>query len=328
MLEIDQDIKSGQFKNAYLIYGEEDFLITTYRKKLINALDVADDTMNFARYSGKGISPGEIIDLAETLPFFKDRRVILIEDSGFFKEACDELAEYLKNVCESTCIIFVERSVDKRTRMYQAVKKYGCLAELKPYDADTLAKWIAGTLGKHGKKVRTSTVQYLISKSGTDMNLLAMEIRKLCDYTGDRDVIEDKDIDDICTVSLEDRIFEMTEAITEGNVKKALERYYELLSLRVAPIKIIALIAREFNLLLQAKELMHVARDQKALAARMGTAPWIAGKYMNRCRRLSSDYLREAFDAAVSTDQAIKSGLMDEKISIEMLICKYGVHTK
>ena len=86
MKTIDEHIKTGQFKNAYLLYGDEDYLKKQYRDKLIKALLSEGDTMNFAKFEGKDISVGEVIDLAETLPFFADRRVILISDSGFFKD--------------------------------------------------------------------------------------------------------------------------------------------------------------------------------------------------------------------------------------------------
>ena len=87
MKTIDNDIKTGQFKQIYLLYGEEQYLIRQYRDKLKHALAADDDTMNFSAFSGSDINQKEIIDLAETLPFFADRRLILIEDSGLFKKA-------------------------------------------------------------------------------------------------------------------------------------------------------------------------------------------------------------------------------------------------
>ena len=86
MKTIDNDIKAGEFKKVYLLYGEERYLIRQYRDKLIKAMVKENDTMNFSSFEGDGISQKEIIDLAETLPFFADRRVILIEDAGIFKK--------------------------------------------------------------------------------------------------------------------------------------------------------------------------------------------------------------------------------------------------
>ena len=98
MKTIDEDIRSGNLKQIYLLYGTEDYLKRQYRDKLKNALTAAgedsgmggmlsgrDGDMNFNRFEGKDINPKQVIDLAETLPFFAERRVILIENSGFSK---------------------------------------------------------------------------------------------------------------------------------------------------------------------------------------------------------------------------------------------------
>ena len=113
MKTIDDDIRTGSFRQIYLLYGPEDYLKKQYRDKLKTALSdgggmmSAGDDMNLTVYEGKETNPREVIDLAETLPFFAERRVIVIEKSGFFKNACEELAEYLGQVAPQTCLLFV-----------------------------------------------------------------------------------------------------------------------------------------------------------------------------------------------------------------------------
>ena len=96
MQQLIQDLKNETYKQMYLLYGEEDYLRKQYRDKLKAALVADGDTMNYHYYEGKDINVGEIIDLAETLPFFADRRVIILENSGLCKSGGDALAEYLK----------------------------------------------------------------------------------------------------------------------------------------------------------------------------------------------------------------------------------------
>ena len=110
MRTIDGDIKAGSFQPMYLLYGEETYLIKQYKDKLKKALVPEGDTMNVSSYEGKEMKPGEIIDLAETLPFFADHRVILLEHTGVFKNACEELASYLKEMAadSQTVFLFVE----------------------------------------------------------------------------------------------------------------------------------------------------------------------------------------------------------------------------
>ena len=125
MKSIKADLDSGSFKPAYLLYGEEKYLIRQYRDRLVQALVPDADTMNFARYTGKDVNIPEVIDLCETIPFFADRRVILLEDTGFFKNKCDELADYMKELPEYLVLLFTEEQVDKRSRMYKAVSAAG-----------------------------------------------------------------------------------------------------------------------------------------------------------------------------------------------------------
>ena len=98
MKSIQEDIKKQEFKPVYLLFGEEAYLRQQYKQMLLKALVPENDTMNFSRYEGRKVEPRQIIDLAETMPFFASKRVILLENTGFFKNKCVELAEYLKQV--------------------------------------------------------------------------------------------------------------------------------------------------------------------------------------------------------------------------------------
>lgn len=69
MKSLNEDLKTGEFKQVYLLYGEEVYLKKQYKQKMSQAMISAGDTMNYAYYEGKGINVREIIDLAETMPF-------------------------------------------------------------------------------------------------------------------------------------------------------------------------------------------------------------------------------------------------------------------
>ena len=175
---LDEDIKKGEFSTVYLLYGEEEFLKQSYKKQLRSAI-AGDDTMNLNIFTGRDIDVREIINLSETMPFFADRRLILVEDSGFFKKGQEELAEYLPKVPESTCIVFVEQEVDKRNRLYKAVKEHGRIAELARQEEKDLIMWAARYLKKNGKSVSASTLEELLMRTGQDMNNIMSELDKL-----------------------------------------------------------------------------------------------------------------------------------------------------
>lgn len=151
MKTIDADIKAGSFAPVYLLYGEEAYLKKQYKDKLKKALIPEGDTMNLSLFEGKDIRPGEIIDLAETMPFFTERRLILLENSGVFKNACEELSEYMKSIAPTACFVFVEDEVDKRGKMFKNVKAAGRVVEFQRQNEKILTQWILGRLKRENK---------------------------------------------------------------------------------------------------------------------------------------------------------------------------------
>jgi hypothetical protein len=121
MKNIKEHIKQNQFKPVYLLYGQEAYLKNLYKNKLKNAILGNSDEMNFSYFEGKSIDLAKVIEIADTVPFFHDKRLIIIENSVLFKSQND-LADYIKSIPETTHIIFVENEIDKRNRLYKAVK--------------------------------------------------------------------------------------------------------------------------------------------------------------------------------------------------------------
>ena len=324
MKTIDNDIKTGQFKQIYLLYGEEQYLIRQYRDKLKHALAADDDTMNFSAFSGSDINQKEIIDLAETLPFFADRRLILIEDSGLFKKSAEELADYMSFIPETTYFVFAEKEIDKKTKMYKQVKKNGSIVEFPRQNETTLSRWIEGRIRRNGKNITRDAYALFIRKTGDDMENIDKELEKLLCYTMGRSALRTEDVEAVCTEQTENRIFEMIQAITEQNQKKALDLYSDLLAMKEPPMRILFLITRQFNQLMQLKLLSGRGLDKSELAKKAGIPPFALGKYQAQARRFSTGELKMAVEDCVDTEERVKTGQMGDQISVELLIVKYS----
>ncbi len=320
MKQINEDIKQQNFKQIYLLYGEERYLRRQYRERLRKALCSEDDTMNTHFYEGRDISVGAVIDLAETLPFLAERRVIFISNSGLFKSGGEKMAEYLAEPNETTYFVFTESEIDKRSKLFKTVNSKGYAAEFAVQDEKTLKRWAAGVLGKEGKKITENTVQLLLSKTGTNMENIQMELEKLICYCLDREVITDEDVEAVCTTRISNHIFDMINAIADKQQKKALDLYYDLLALKEPPMRILFLIARQCNLLLQAKELKLKGHDQRSIASKIGVPPFAAGKYLAQASRFKTEKLRNAVAKCVEAEEAVKSGRMNDILSVEILI--------
>ena len=320
MKQINEDIKQGNFKQIYLLYGEERYLKRQYKERLRKALCGDDDTMNTHFYEGKDISIGEIIDLAETLPFLAERRVIFLTDSGLFKSGGEKMAEYLASPNETTYFVFTESEIDKRSKLFKTVSSRGYAAEFAIQDENTLKRWVAGVLAKDNKKISESTVQLLLSKTGTDMDNIQSELEKLICYCMERDVVTSEDVETICTTRISNHIFDMINAIADRQQKRVLELYYDLLALKEPPMRILFLIARQCNMLLQAKELKARGYDNRTIGSKIGVPPFIAGKYLTQASRFKTSLLRNAVQQCVETEAAVKSGKMNDRMSVEILI--------
>lgn len=325
MQRINEDIKNGQFKQMYLLYGEETYLRKQYRDRLRKALTIEGDTMNYSYFEGKNIAVGSVIDLAETLPFFADRRVIIVENSNLFKTGGEKMAEYLSEPAEAVCFVFVEQEVDKRSKLFKTVSAKGTAVEFPVQNEATLKKWILGMIKKEGKQITEQSLNFFLEKTGTDMENIRKELEKLMCYCMDKDVISMQDIEDICTHRVSSHIFDMVNAIADRKQKTALDLYYDLLALKEPAMRILFLIARQFNMLLQVKELKGKGYDNKVIGQKAGLQPFIAGKYVAQAAKFKSSDLRRALEACVEAEEAVKTGRMNDVMSVELLIVQYSV---
>lgn len=324
MKTIDNDIKMGQLKKVYLLYGTEDYLKRQYRDKLKHALVEPDDTMNFSAYEGKDINPKELIDLSETLPFFKEKRMILVENSGFFKNSCDDLAEYMSQVPESTCFVFVEEEVDKRSKLFKAASRAGSAVEFETPKEDMLVRWILGRIQREGKKITQSVMQLFLSKTGSDMENIDKELEKLICYTLDKTEISAADVEAICTGQTENKIFEMIDAISAKNQKKALDLYYDLLALKEAPMRILFLIARQFQNLLLIKSMSAKGYPAVSIAKTAGMPSFAVQKNLRQAGAFKINQLKEAIEDCGQAEEDVKTGRMADQLAVELLIVKYS----
>lgn len=324
MKSIDNDIKLGQLKKAYLLYGPERYLIRQYRDKLKKAIVDPQDTMNLSCFEGDDINIKEIIDLAETMPFFAERRLILMEDCKLFKKGGDELGEYLAELPEATYFIFVEEEVDKRSKLFKAVGKVGSAIEFSTQTDEILMKWVGGRIGKEGKNITREAYQRFIAKTGTDMENIEKELEKLICYCMDKEVIEPQDVEAITTEQISNKVFEMVDAIASHKQKQAMDLYYDLLALKEAPMRILFLITRQFQILLTVKVMSNQGFGNKDIAAKAGCPEWAVRKYQSQAKAFSLDQIKKALSDGVSYEESVKTGYMNDRMAVELFIVEYS----
>ena len=168
-------------------------------------------------------------------------------------------------------------------------------------------------------------MELFLSMTGDDMENIRMELEKVISYTLGRDVITDEDVMAICTVQVTNRIFDMVSAIVNRQTRKAMDLYEDLLTLKEPPMRILFLIARQFNQLLQVKELMAKGMDKGTIASKLKMQPFVVGKTMPQARQFSREQILSYVNSCVETEEAVKSGRLQDRLAVELLITKeYG----
>lgn len=326
MKSLNEDLKTGKFKQIYLLYGQEGYLKKQYKERFVKAMIPEGDTMNYSFYEGKKTDVREVIDLAETLPFFADRRLIVFEDTAFFKTGGNELADYIAGgMPETTFFIFIENEIDKRSRLYKTVKTKGHIVELGAQDENTLRKWVSGLARKEKKEMSQQDIAFFLNKVGTDMENITKELEKLFCYCLDRNRITRDDIEAVCVTQITNHIFDMVNAVASGEQKKALELYYDLLALKEPPMRILSLMSKEYRDLFHVKELAAQGYARKDIAAKAGLHPFAAGKYTELAKRFRSADLRRVMEESADLEQRVKTGLMADYLAVELFIVKHSV---
>lgn len=324
MKTIDMDIKEGKLKHVYLLYGEERYLIRQYRDKLKKAIINPDDTMNIASYEGGDIDVKDLIIAADTMPFFAERRLIMVQDSKLFKKNTELLAEYFENIPETTYFVFVEDEVEERTKIFKAASKAGSTVKFTTPKEDILRKWIIGRISKEGKDITQAAYQNFINKTGTDMENIEKELEKLICYTMDKKAIEAADVEAVTTEQISSKIYELVNIISNHQQKQALDMFYDLLSQKEKPSRILYSLTKHFDALLTIKIMSSQGFNTREMEDRTGLKDWMIRKYQGQTRAFSIELLKKAVQDGVEYETAIKTGHIEEQLAVELFIIEYS----
>lgn len=330
-------IKKNEIKNIYLFYGEEIYLIDNVLEKLkAKLVEPSFEQLNFTVLEGKEASYKKIIDACETLPFMAEKRLIYVKDldifqgkSKFFSESEQkQLIGYIAQIPKSTIIVFYGNSfVDGRKRIIKEIKKHGAVMEfvkLKEYEFN---KWIKSTFKALGKSIGAKELALL--KNGLDylgrspsQNLFDVEneIKKLISFMGEKTDLEKEDIDEVLGLNFQNDIFNLLDSIEKRNSSESIKRLNYILEEGEPILKVLTTLGNQIKNILSSKLLLEEGYSNKMIASKLKIHPYVASKCASQSKRFTIEALRELLNQFLDADIKIKSGMMDEKLVIEMLI--------
>ncbi|MBS4536866.1 DNA polymerase III subunit delta [Clostridium sp. D2Q-11] len=341
--QVLKDIKNNELKNVYLFFGEETYLIDFCVEKIKEKyISVSFETLNYISIDGKESTVSDIVNASETLPFMADKKIVVVNEVPWIKaqgknEDLEELINYIDNPSNTTCLIFISKteSIDKRKKLIKKIKQNEGLIEFSSIKGQDLNKWIDKTFKKEQKFIKEKEINnfievtgYLEQNSNKTLYDMENEIEKVCNYLGDRERVELKDIENVLIKSLHSNIFALVDSIGEMNYSKGISIFNEMTLNNEPHQLIIHMITRQFRLLLMSKLLHQKGYSIGNLAKKMGVPSFVGRKLINQSNNFSIKELREGLNQCLITDKNIKTGKMESGVAIEVLIMNFKNNDK
>lgn len=327
-----EQIKSGEFSNAYLIYGEEGYLKNHYvslmKKKIV---DPVFESFNFHKFEGKDISLDDILKDAQMLPMMSEYNFVLVRDYPIEKSKAEQklLLEFLSDVPESTIIVFLYDSLEPDVKsasfkkIVTAFDNSGCVVNLEKRSEADVAKLLVSGAKKRGSVLDINNAKYLISVAGNDMKILLNELDKLSYFSQGTEITKDT-IDNMATKCLQARVYDLSKAVVAGNADTAYEVIDTLFVMKEDPILILAVIGGVYVDMYRVKcaKTAGFSYDDVAKHYNYKGREFALRNASRDCAKLTEEQLRNSLDAIMDTDLKLKSTAIDKKLLLEELIVK------
>ncbi len=335
---LKKQIKEEKLQNIYLFTGAEEYL-KKYYINTISKLLIQEDNKEFNFVSSEGKTDIELlISNCETLPMFSDKKLVIAKNTGLFKSkkgeqagsgsdkksGKDKLSDYLEKIPPYTCLIFVETEIDKRVKVVNTIKKCGLIVEMDYQKPADLVKWVLKVFKNYNKNIDQMAASYIVENSEYSMTELLNEIDKIVNFVGSKTEVSMTDIEAVCNKTIKSRIFDLTDAISEGNNSKALSLLNDMAALKEPMQKVMFMIIRQIRMVYRIKLLRKQGIREDAAAKQMGLTPFVASKVMSLSRNLDLSVLENAMYYSLELDESIKTGKISDRIAIELLIASMG----
>lgn len=331
---IARDIEKGKLLPVYVCYGQEKYRMQEFISFLLKQT-VEPDQRDFAisRYDLAETPLDAVLEDAQTLPFMSPRKVILAGSAGFLTAAkesgkiehrVDRLLDYLKSPVDFSVIVFTADAdkLDERKKIVKQLKESGSLLHFAMLTADELQQWVARRASQLGFAFERGALEQLLMNAGTHLQTLTSELEKLSLFLGAGGTATVELIDTMVVRSTEQNVFMLIEDIVQLRKDKALTILYELIKQKEEPIKIVMLMARQFRIVLQVKELDRQGYSHQQIAGQIGVHPYAVKLASEQARRYGFEQLSAILARLSELDYQMKSGKIDKSLGLELFILR------
>ena len=316
---LSEELKKGEFHPLYLLYGEERYLLSYYKKLFVKAFS-ENEGINLTEVEEVG-DTDKLIDLAETLPFFADYRLLLFDEKlNGRKKLSEDFIAYLKRSPVTTVILFLEEKVDKRSAFYKTVKERGLILPCTVQDPAFLERFALQIFKKGKKQITRSALRVLLERSGSSMYRIEAECNKILSYLGEEEEIREETIELLVKKLPEDKIFDLIEAMGNGNREKLFRYYADLLQLEESPSKIRNMMKNNLTKLLLVRERLTEGQSERDIAAALSMEPWRVSRFTREARGYTVQALENLLHSWLRLEEEIRQGKLEERTALELLL--------
>lgn len=312
--ELKQELNRGTVRPVYLLYGNEPYLIQQYCRQITDLLITETAFQDFNLYRTNKIEPDKLEQFLQTPPVFSEKKLLILKDTGIFKNPKITEKEFLQkalsDIPEYVCIVFAEQVIDKKQKKLLSLTEQ---VECNQMTEAQLKTWVTLLLQRQSKKMTVKTIEYLLSCCGSEMFHLEHEINKLCSCT-EETIITAQQIDQIVTKSVENRIFDLSNAVLNNQNHTAFSILNDLKILRESPIKIIGFLAKSFCDIYKIKHCSHPTPQTT------GLHPYVIKLHTASAKKLTEQRIAAMISITSQCDIALKSSAVPEWTLLETCI--------
>lgn len=329
-----KDIQAGRPAPVYLCYGPEKYKMREFIQVLTDLL-IEPEHKEFAvsKFDLSEISLSAVLEDAETLPFMVPKKLVIAKNALFFTGAkesskiehhLDRLTDYLKSPAEHTVVVFTVDAdkLDERKKIVKALKDIEAAVPFLSLSPDELQQWVAKQAQQLGFTFTGEAADQLILYTGGNLQSLSAEIEKISLYVGIGAEASVDVIDQLVARSTEQNVFILIEDIVNVRLERAFVILEELLKQREEPIKIAALIARQFRIMLQVKELSKQGYSQQQMASQIGLHPFAVKVAEGQARKYDIEKLSRIMSQLADLDFQMKTGKIDKVLGLELFLLR------
>ncbi len=318
--------------NIITVYGEVPDLVEKKSSEMINKyLQSEKDDFNYVKYNLYETEITPIIEEALTMPFFSDKKAILVQNAYVFtgekvtkdlNQNTDQLLEFIEKYDGENLIVFevFQNKLDERKKLTKTLKKNGQLKKVEQMSEEEIKKWIQSKLNDNFKDIKQDALNNMIELTGINFNIISQELDKLMLFLGDRPTINKDDMNQIINRSLEQNVFLLTEYIQKRQKNKAIQLVKDLINMKEEPIKLLALITSNYRLYYQCKILSQKGYSGQQIAKTVNVHPYRVKLALGQVRHYQLEDLLNIINSCAETDYKLKSSYMDKQLILELFI--------